>query len=72
MPLKTGSQASEDYNISKNIVTTLEVGETKSILIDKYKRVQKYLYEIGLKCTPKKEFSTKKVTDNQLIVTRII
>ena len=71
MPVKTGTISSNDYQLSKDVVATLLPGETKIIEIDNYKRVQKYLYEIGLKMKPRREFSTKKVNDNQLRVTRV-
>ena len=71
MPVKTGTISSNDYQLSKDVVATLLPGETKIIDIDNYKRVQKYLYEIGLKMKPRREFSTKKVNDNQLRVTRV-
>ena len=71
MPVKTGTISSNDYQLSKDVVATLLPGETKIIEIDNYKRVQKYLYEIGLKMKPRREFSTKKINDNQLRVTRV-
>jgi hypothetical protein len=71
MPVKTGTISSNDYQLSKDVVATLLPGETKIIEIDNYKRVQKYLYEIGLKMKPRREFSTKKLTDNSLRVTRV-
>ncbi len=71
MPVKTGQIASNDYQVSKDLVNTMTIGSSLTITIDNYKRVQKYLYEIGLKAKPRKEFSTKKLTDNELRVTRI-
>lgn len=71
MPIKTGGIASNDYNISKNAVTSMQTGNTITLTIDNYKRVQKYLYEIGLKMKPRREFSTKKISVNELRVTRI-
>jgi len=71
MPVKTGDIASNDYSLSRLTVETLLPGETKIIEIDNYKRVQKYLYEIGLKMNPRREFSTKKMSDNELRVTRV-
>jgi len=71
MPVKTGDIASNDYSLSKDTVNTMQPGETVTIEIDNYKRVQKYLYEIGLKMNPRREFSTKKMEDNVLRVTRV-
>lgn len=72
MPVKTGDIASNDYKISKDTVNAMQPGETKIIDIDNYKRVQKYLYEIGLKMNPRREFSTKKINYNELRVTRVL
>ena len=71
MPVKTGEISSQDYKISKETVLTMNPGETVTIDIDNYKRVQKYLYEIGLKMNPRREFSTKKLNINSLRVTRV-
>ena len=71
MPVKTGNKDTGDYKISKQTVEALTTGETINITIDNYKRVQKYLYEIGLKMKPRREFSTKKINDNELRVTRV-
>lgn len=72
MPVKTGTTDTGDYKISKQTVETLLPGETITIMVDNYKRVQKYLYEIGLKAKPdRKEFSTKKLDINELRVTRV-
>lgn len=71
MPVKSGSIASNDYNICKHEVEHLITGSTNTIIIDDYKRCQKYLYEIGLKMKPRREFSTKKLSFNELRVTRI-
>jgi hypothetical protein len=72
MPVKTGEIGSNDYKTCKETVYSLGQGNTITIDIDDYKRCQKYLYEIGLKCNPRREFSTKKLTDYSLRVTRII
>ena len=71
MPVKTGTTASNDYLECKRIVEESEIGETWNLYCDGYKRSQKYLYEIGLKQRPRREFSTKKISENQLQVTRI-
>lgn len=71
-PVKTGSVASADYAICKALVESLKIGETQTIEIDDYKRCQKYIYEIGLKMKPRREFSTKKMKDAELRVTRTI
>ena len=72
MTLKYKQKYTGDYKKSRELVENLEVGETETINIDNYKRVQKYVYEIGLKMKPRREFSTKKITINELRVTRII
>jgi hypothetical protein len=72
MPVKTGEISSIDYKTCKEAVYSLEVGNTTIIDIDDYKRCQKYIYEIGLKCKPRREFSTKKLTQYSLRITRII
>lgn len=71
MPVKKGNIASRDYALSKETVESMDKGETRVIDIDNYKRVQKYLYEIGLKMKPRREFSTKKLSDTTLRVDRI-
>lgn len=71
MPVKTGTIDTGDYKTSKTTVESLQPGETTNIIVDNYKRVQKYLYEIGLKMQPRREFSTKKINDNELRVTRV-
>lgn len=72
MPVKTGEISSNDYQLSKTTVCELKEGETTTLIVDSYKRVQKYLYEIGLKAKPRREFSTKKISDNELRVTRVL
>ncbi len=72
MPVKRGELCSNDYNVSKEFVLSSAQGETITLFVDNYKRVQKYLYEIGLKQKPRREFSTKKLSDTQLRATRII
>lgn len=72
MPVKEGLTASRDYILSKEFVYTSEIGQTDVLYIDNYKRVQKYLYEIGLKMKPRREFSTKKLNNNELRATRVI
>lgn len=72
MPVKTGEVSSIDYKTCKDVVYSLDVGYTINIDIEDYKRCQKYLYEIGLKCKPRREYSTKKLTQYSLRVTRII
>ena len=72
MPVKTGITASTDYKISKELVSSMVEGTTQTVTIDDYKRVQKYVYEIGLKMKPRREFSTKKISNTELRVTRII
>lgn len=71
MPVKTGTQDTGDYKISKQTVESMITGETTIIEVDNYKRVQKYLYEIGLKMNPRREFSTKKLSLTELRVTRV-
>ncbi len=72
MPVKTGTIASTDYKVSKELVSSMMEGTTQTVTIDDYKRVQKYVYEIGLKMKPRREFSTKKISNTELRVTRII
>lgn len=72
MPVKTGTIASNDYFNSKATAEALEIGSTDTLTTDSYKRVQKYIYEIGLKMKPRREFSTKKLDNTTLRVTRII
>lgn len=72
MPVKRGTIASNDYQISKGLVGSMIEGSTQTVTIDDYKRVQKYVYEIGLKMKPRREFSTKKLSNTELRVTRII
>ena len=72
MPVKTGEISSQDYLISKQTVLTLNMGESVTISVDNYKRVQKYLYEIGLKQKPRREFRTKKLSFNSLSVIRSV
>jgi hypothetical protein len=72
MPKKPGILASNDYVSSKQAVESMEIGETKYLSIDNCKRVQKYIYEIGLKMKPRKEFSTKKISFTELRITRIL
>jgi hypothetical protein len=72
MPKKIGEIASNDYNVSRDTVQSLATGRTIVLDVENYKRVQKYLYEIGLKMKPRREFSTKKLNDNELRVTRVL
>lgn len=72
MPTKTGTLASNDYYNSKVMAETLGVGDTDTLIVDNYKRVQKYIYEVGLKMKPRREFSTKKISSTELRITRII
>ena len=72
MPVKTGQIASNDYNVCRDAVYNMNIGDTHILYIDDYKRCQKYIYEIGLKCKPRKEFSTKKLEQTELRVTRVI
>jgi hypothetical protein len=71
MPVAKDQTASNDYWNSKSLVEEMEVGETWSQDVDNPKRVQKYVYEIGLKMRPRREFSTKKISPTELQVTRI-
>jgi len=72
MPIRTGQIGSNDYLICKDTAYQMLVGDTVTLYIDNYKRCQKYLYEIGLKCKPRREYSTKKVSQTILRVTRVI
>jgi hypothetical protein len=73
MPLKKGEVATSDYWTGKKIVEELKVGESRLVLFEKKKVLQKYIYEIGLKAKPeRREFSTKKVSQDELRVTRIV
>lgn len=72
MPVSKELTASNDYQLSKDTVNTLGIGQTVFLDIDNYKRVQKYIYEIGLKMKPRREFSTKKISETSLRVSRTI
>ncbi len=72
MPIKTGLVASQDYSICKDIVDTLEKGDTTYTNVDDIRRCQKYIYELALKCRDGREFSSKKVDEYRLRITRII
>jgi hypothetical protein len=72
MPVKKGLQDSGDYALSKGYAEELKQGEMVTFTVVDHKRVQKYLYEIGLKQKPRREFSTKKIDENTLRVVRIV
>ena len=71
MPLKKGKKPRVDYQLSKDLVLKLDIGESTHEEVGKIKVVQKYLYELGLKCEPKRVFSTKKTSETSLYITRI-
>jgi hypothetical protein len=72
MPVKKGMTESGDYAVAKGTVDGLQQGETITLTVSNHKTVQKYLYEIGLKQKPRREFSTKKLDENTLRVVRIV
>lgn len=72
MPVKSGTKDSGDYAIAKEFVESSKQGNTAELTVVDYKRVQKYLYEIGLKQNPRREFSTKKLDATTLRVVRIV
>jgi hypothetical protein len=72
MPVKKGMVESGDYALAKGFVEVSKQGNTVILTVADHKRVQKYLYEIGLKMSPRREFSTKKIDENTLRVVRIV
>lgn len=71
MPVKAGEVASNDYCVSKELVNDMVIGEGREIEVVCVKRVQKYVYEIGLKCKPRREFKSKKLSESRLKVWRV-
>lgn len=65
-------ELSIDYQNAHTAANTLNINEQKTFECDEHKRFRKYIYEIGLKCLPRRRFRTKFVDDSHINITRII
>jgi hypothetical protein len=62
-------EASKDYKLAYDIVNSLEVGASDTVIADNDKVFRKYIYDLGLK--QNKEFATRRTGDNSRRVTRL-
>jgi hypothetical protein len=62
------SNASPDYKLAYDIVSTLEIGQLMSANVANIKVFRKYIYDLGLK--QDKEFTTKKRGENMMDIRR--